>query len=463
MNLTPKQKRLIVVGGGVVVLIGAASLFSGSGPDFSFGEKPAKVESILITGDTRPASLEAVAAQMSEFRRDLSAVKAENERLREQRRSDLTSLTKRLTSDLNSRDASIRAEASQELLRLRSEMELLGMKVEPQPQSAGADAGAEDAAYDESAPLLDLPPAPAPPSPETPPKPTASAAPVGASVAASPVSAAAITKRPAALRLTREETSALFHNQGAGFASPASMTTLPGGAPSGAADAPVQQIRQITNLREAGPGDPDIGGKTVYIPPGALISGVLLTGLDAPGGASASANPTPVLLRIKHQAILPNNFSADVTECFMLLAAYGDLSAERAQMRAEDISCVLRDGTVMTSKIAGFAAGEDGKAGVRGRLVTRQGAFIARAITIGMIDGFAQALSNSTRVTVGAGSGDAAGSIVSGFGSGFSSALDRISDWYLDQADQLFPIIEIDNGRKIEVVLTKGLNFRIDI
>ena len=34
------------------------------------------------------------------------------------------------------------------------------------------------------------------------------------------------------------------------------------------------------------------------------------------------------------------------------------------------------------------------------------------------------------------------------------SALGRVADWYIDQAFQLFPVIEIDAGREIDVVLT---------
>lgn len=65
-------------------------------------------------------------------------------------------------------------------------------------------------------------------------------------------------------------------------------------------------------------------------------------------------------------------------ECFVLLAGYGDLSSERAYLRGETVSCVLLDGSVIETR-QGYAAGEDGKAGVRGRLVTKQGQFIARA------------------------------------------------------------------------------------
>jgi len=49
----------------------------------------------------------------------------------------------------------------------------------------------------------------------------------------------------------------------------------------------------------------------------------------------------PALIRVKHQAILPNRVRADVRECFLLVSGFGDLASERAQLRggtAEKVS-----------------------------------------------------------------------------------------------------------------------------
>jgi conjugal transfer pilus assembly protein TraB len=83
------------------------------------------------------------------------------------------------------------------------------------------------------------------------------------------------------------------------------------------------------------------------VPAGSLLKGVLLTGLDAPTGRSARRDPYPALVRIKHEALLPNRFRADVRECFLVAAGFGDLSAERASLRGETLSCVRADGGVI--------------------------------------------------------------------------------------------------------------------
>jgi len=47
-----------------------------------------------------------------------------------------------------------------------------------------------------------------------------------------------------------------------------------------------------------------------------------------------------------------------------------------------------------------------------------------------------------------------------GVGSGVGKALDRLAQYYIKLAEQTFPVIEIDAGREIDVVITKGV--RID-
>src|SRR3546814_6203967 len=54
-------------------------------------------------------------------------------------------------------------------------------------------------------------------------------------------------------------------------------------------------------------------------------------------------SPFPSLIRIKNEAILPNRFRADFRECFLIAGGWGDLSSERAYLRAERLSCVRND------------------------------------------------------------------------------------------------------------------------
>jgi conjugal transfer pilus assembly protein TraB len=199
--------------------------------------------------------------------------------------------------------------------------------------------------------------------------------------------------------------------------------------------------------------------------PVSFTRGILLGGLDAPTGGQSQTNPHPVLIRLSDNSVLPNRFRAEYRECFVIGAGYGDISSERAYLRTESLSCVKQDGTALEVKIQGSVFGEDGKVGMRGRLITKQGQMLANALLAGVVSGIGQGIStsNTTYSTSALGSiASTSGSdaLKSGVGTGVGKALDRLAQYYIKLAEQTFPIIEIDAGREIDVVLTKGV--RID-
>lgn len=202
-----------------------------------------------------------------------------------------------------------------------------------------------------------------------------------------------------------------------------------------------------------------------YIPSGTFMRAVLLGGMDAPTGGQAQNNPMPVLLRVQDNAFLPNRYRAKLKECFMLGSGFGDISSERAYLRLESLSCTLKNGEVIDLSAKGYIVSEDGKAGLRGRLISKQGQVIANALMTGIISGIGRGLqqsassfSTSPLGTVGTISGTA-NQFRAGLGAGIGRSLDRVSQYYIRLAEQLFPVIEIDAGRVVEVVLTKGIEF----
>jgi len=44
---------------------------------------------------------------------------------------------------------------------------------------------------------------------------------------------------------------------------------------------------------------------------------------------------------------------------------------------------------------------------------------------------------------------------------GVGSALDRLANYFLDMAEEMFPVIEVDAGRGIEFVLNRGATLRL--
>ena len=141
---------------------------------------------------------------------------------------------------------------------------------------------------------------------------------------------------------------------------------------------------------------PPLATRAATCPAAPSRAAVLLGGLDAPTGGQAQRNPQPVLLRLADNAILPNQFRARVKECFIVGAGYGDVSSERAYIRTESLSCVTRDGTAIDVPVKGYVAGEDGKAGMRGRLVSKQGQILANALLAGVASGIGHAFTQSS-------------------------------------------------------------------
>jgi len=189
---------------------------------------------------------------------------------------------------------------------------------------------------------------------------------------------------------------------------------------------------------------------------------VLLGGLDAFTGGHAQANPQPVLIRLTDNTILPNRFRAAYRECFVIAAGYGDIASTRALLRTETLSCVRPDGQALEVKIEGTVNGEDGKVGIRGTLISKQGQMLANALMAGIMSGIGQGLSTANTSystsafgTVSSSSGSEA--MRAGVGSGVGRALDRLAQYYIKLAEQTFPVVEIDAGREVDVVITKGV------
>nr|WP_269144602.1 TraB/VirB10 family protein [Methylicorpusculum oleiharenae] len=206
----------------------------------------------------------------------------------------------------------------------------------------------------------------------------------------------------------------------------------------------------------------------MFLPAGSILSGTLVTGLDAPTSNQSRSDPFPALLRIKHEAILPNRYRMDIRECFLIASGYGDLSAERAYMRAERISCVKKDGAVIETAMDAYSVGEDGKAGVRGRLVSKNGQIIGNALLSGFVSGIAQAFAPQQvrALQTGAIPGQEqqfqypspemlGGQAIMG---GVKGAAEQIADYYLDMAKNIFPIVEVDAGRKIDFIMIRGMS-----
>jgi conjugal transfer pilus assembly protein TraB len=199
-----------------------------------------------------------------------------------------------------------------------------------------------------------------------------------------------------------------------------------------------------------------------YIPAGTYIRAVMLHGLDAPTGGQAQQNPHPVLFELADDAFLPNKFRSRLKHCVITANGYGDIAAERAYIRTDRLSCIDEEGGSVDVALRGYIAGEDGKTGMRGRVVEKTGRILANAMLAAVGSGIGQAFrAQGTQTTpnlLGGATETVTDAFRAGFGSGVNRAFDRLSDYYIKVAERMFPIVEVNGGRVVDIVVSRGVS-----
>lgn len=205
------------------------------------------------------------------------------------------------------------------------------------------------------------------------------------------------------------------------------------------------------------------------LPAGAFVQSILLSGVDASASMNAAASPRPMLLRMLDHGTLPRAFKSDLKDCHITAAAHGDLSSERVYARLEKLTCtVRRTGEIIETQVAGYIAGPDGKDGIRGIVVSKDAAFLERSLIGGLFSGLSNIASPQNRQNMvnpyAAGNPKVdAPSVKDMFGSGMAqgatNALDRLSQYYINRAEQLQPVIQVAAGQMVDVVFIEGVAF----
>jgi len=193
---------------------------------------------------------------------------------------------------------------------------------------------------------------------------------------------------------------------------------------------------------------------SIVLPTGSYVKAKLLTGIEAPEGKTY-----PVLAELDYAYITPNDKRIDLAGCFMILKAQGDLSTERVQMQADKISCVSKSGKMFEREINGFIADDkDNSFAVIGTVHSKQDRVAAMAFLSSVVEGVSKAIqqAQTTQTTNAVGgsqsvlTGDQSKYIVGG---GVGNAASRVTDWYLKQAENLLPTINIGSGQDVYVVM----------
>jgi hypothetical protein len=201
-----------------------------------------------------------------------------------------------------------------------------------------------------------------------------------------------------------------------------------------------------------------------FIPETAYVKGILLGGIAVSTSIGSTSEPVPVVIRITERGSLPKNFNIDLTHCKIMGSSYGDLSSERAIVRAEVLSCTDPvSELIYTTKIAGLIHGDDGMNGIKGKVIQTSGKHLKNAIVGSMISGFAGSAKGQDQMIItsfGAGSTKKKGMgdmLQDGAFAGASNAAEKIADYYIKQAESMSPVLLVSGGTKVDIVFTKGV------
>jgi len=201
----------------------------------------------------------------------------------------------------------------------------------------------------------------------------------------------------------------------------------------------------------------------VILPSGSYVKAKLLTGVEAPEGRSY-----PVLMQLDFAYIIPNQKRLDLAGCFIIAKAQGDLSTERVQMQANKLSCVSKHGGMFEREVNGFITDDaDNSFAVMGSVNTKQDRVAATAFLASIVSGIGKAIqqAQTTQQTTPLGgaqsvlTGDQTKNIGAG---GAAESATLVTQWYLKQAQNLLPTINVGSGQDVWVIMQDQVELPMD-
>lgn len=204
-----------------------------------------------------------------------------------------------------------------------------------------------------------------------------------------------------------------------------------------------------------------------YLPAGSFVKAIILGGLDAPAGVTAQSDPRPALLRLVDLSVLPNKARHNIKDCHVIVAGFGDVSSERVYLRTERLSCTLNNSRIFEQKIKAYVAGEDGKDGLRGTVLRREGDLLFNSFISGAISGFGKSMKQSLGVTSTSPLGSTktmTGQDVmkSGLYGGVGESADSLEKYFIQRAEQMQPVVQISAGREATIILLEGVELNVN-
>jgi hypothetical protein len=246
---------------------------------------------------------------------------------------------------------------------------------------------------------------------------------------------------------------------------PAMGETPPGGEPG----SKVRILRSDKAASFVGPPPSVTRGDTPYLPAGSYAEGRLVTGVFA---TSRLGGALPVLFAVTRAfhgpfhlggpGLSPLATALPIAGCLILGKAQADLASARVLVQLDTLSCVFPDGATFERPLKGYATGVDGTLGLAGRLETRDAAYLARTFLTSLMAGASEAFALAKRTTIVTPLGGTLTTQTGQVGetAGFAAlaqAASQLSQFYLQQAERLMPVLWTASGSPAHLVLQEGL------
>jgi hypothetical protein len=201
-----------------------------------------------------------------------------------------------------------------------------------------------------------------------------------------------------------------------------------------------------------------------HIPATSYVSGHLLGGISVSTSVNSASEPIPVVIKLTGRGNLPAAFAVDIKQCRLLASCYGDISSERAIIRAEELVCEDKEAElIISTKVAGVIYGDDGANGIRGTVVSMSDKHLKNAFFGGVLSGFSSTAKGQGGLNItslGAVSTQKRGArdmAEDGLMGGTSTAAEKLADYHIKLAENISPVILIPGGTKVDIMFTKSV------
>ena len=207
-----------------------------------------------------------------------------------------------------------------------------------------------------------------------------------------------------------------------------------------------------------------------FISAGSILKATLLNGMYAPTMGKGQDSPYPALMRLWDLGFLPNAVRKDLSGCFVLGDAYGELSDSRVHIRLNKLSCISdSEKRVLEKDIKGFVNGDDGKVGIYGEIRANFGELTLAALLAEFIAAAGETVKTASQNVVQNPLGGITTTfpatsdiIASAAGSGFGEAAEMIAEFYINIMKEMSPVIEIHGRRDVEIIISNGIELTLD-